>query len=61
MDYAIIAAAGRTLRRLLRGRPRRDRLHECRRCGTAVDAGTERCPTCETGGIASYRFDTPVR
>lgn len=29
-------------------------LHECRRCGTAVEGGAERCPRCESAEIATY-------
>lgn len=29
-------------------------LHECRRCGTAVEGGAERCPRCESTEIATY-------
>jgi len=32
-------------------------VHECRHCGQTVEAGTERCPNCGTGGIASYRVE----
>jgi len=31
-------------------------IHECRRCGTIVDAATAECPTCEVDSIARYEI-----
>jgi uncharacterized OB-fold protein len=29
---------------------------ECRRCGTTVSPGTDRCPECESTDIVRYSF-----
>lgn len=42
------------IRRLFRGS---ETLHECRHCGTAVEADVEACPACLHDGIAVYRLD----
>lgn len=31
-------------------------IYECRRCGTTLDAGDERCPRCEVSSIARYEI-----
>jgi len=32
-------------------------VHECRECGTAVDADAARCPSCGAAAIARYEVD----
>ncbi|MFC4988805.1 MULTISPECIES: hypothetical protein [Saliphagus] len=36
------------------GGPASGEFHECRRCGTTVEGGAERCPRCESAEIATY-------
>lgn len=31
-------------------------IHECRRCGTAVEPDTTECPVCEIASIARYEI-----
>lgn len=31
-------------------------VYECRRCGTTLDAGDDRCPHCETPTVARYEI-----
>ncbi|MFC6838459.1 hypothetical protein [Halomarina ordinaria] len=33
-----------------------DRVYECRRCGTTLDADAEACPRCDSTSIACYEF-----
>ena len=42
------------LRRFINGS---ETLYECRHCGTNVEMGVERCPTCSHDGISAYRFE----
>lgn len=42
------------------GRPsqsRRTVIYECRNCGTTVSVDTDRCPTCDSDGIAAYTIE----
>jgi hypothetical protein len=31
-------------------------VYECRRCGTTLEAGDDRCPHCETSAVARYEI-----
>ena len=41
------------LRRVVAGTGR-ETVCECRRCGTTVRSGTDRCPECDAADIARY-------
>ncbi len=34
----------------------RELVHECRQCGTTVEADDNRCPVCRSDEIATYRL-----